>query len=273
MPQPSIFRTWDDYFIPGTSVLRNKLTTIGQPYGETDPDQLQAMEEVLTSARIQELAVDPIPGAFDYAHMKAIHRHIFQDVYEWAGQERVGPVGQFMTKDGHSYYGAGAHLTEAAEAQYAALKQKNYLRELRPESFARELAEVWGELNVVHSFREGNTRAQFVFFHQLSAYAGYRLETGSFEPGAPQRTQFIEARFHSQDTGRNDRLAEVLRDSITPLNRQEATRDGHGEAVRLLRASFPHQAERALGEHPYQSGQSAHPYSRGITGLEPGIGR
>jgi len=31
--------------------------------------------------------------------MKAIHRHVFQDVYEWAGQERVGPLGK-MTKDG-----------------------------------------------------------------------------------------------------------------------------------------------------------------------------
>ena len=32
--------------------------------------------------------------------MKAIHHHIFQDVYEWAGQERVAPLGTFMVKSG-----------------------------------------------------------------------------------------------------------------------------------------------------------------------------
>lgn len=36
--------------------------------------------------------------------------HIFQDVYEWAGQERTAPVGQFMTKGGRAYYGAGTAL-------------------------------------------------------------------------------------------------------------------------------------------------------------------
>src|SRR5690625_6344887 len=31
---PSQFRAWDDYFIPGTGVLRNKFTTPDTPYGE-----------------------------------------------------------------------------------------------------------------------------------------------------------------------------------------------------------------------------------------------
>jgi cell filamentation protein len=31
-------------------------------------------------------------GEFDAAHLKAIHRHLFQDVYEWAGRTRDEPV-------------------------------------------------------------------------------------------------------------------------------------------------------------------------------------
>ena len=31
MPRGATFRTWDDYFIPGTSVLRNKFTAPGKP--------------------------------------------------------------------------------------------------------------------------------------------------------------------------------------------------------------------------------------------------
>lgn len=130
-----LFRTWDDYFIPGTFVLRNKFTTPGKPYGESDPSAFRTLEEGAAAFRIEELAKHPIEGRFDYEHMKAIHRYIFQDVYDWAGQERVAPVGMFMTKDGpdvvhypvgdpetpwvtYQYYPAGPALSEAADEQY-----------------------------------------------------------------------------------------------------------------------------------------------------------
>lgn len=72
------FRAWDDYFISGTTVLRNKL-------GETSAAKLSTKEEYLAKLRLIELAKNPVPVTFDYDHMKAIRRHIFQDVYEWAG--------------------------------------------------------------------------------------------------------------------------------------------------------------------------------------------
>lgn len=76
--------------------------------------------------------------------------------------------------------------------------------------FVRELAEVWGELNVIHSFREGNTRTQLVFFEQLCNNAGYVLDTDAFIPPNPVRDEFVRARFHSQDTADNTALARVL---------------------------------------------------------------
>ena len=142
MPRRHVFRTWDDYFIPRTSVLRNKFTAPGKPYGEPDPAKLRMMEEAVTAVRIRELHERPIEGRFDYEHMKAIHGYIFQDVYEWAGQERVGPT-TFMVKDGHSYYPAGSSLTAAAEAEYAKLADKNLLRGLDSRAFVSELAESW----------------------------------------------------------------------------------------------------------------------------------
>lgn len=182
MPRGTTFRTWDDYFIPGTSVLRNKFTGPGKPYGETDPDKLRTLEEAYAHSRIQELAETPITGRFDYDHIKAIHGAIFQDVYEWAGQERIAPVGQFMTKDGHAYYPAGPALTAAAETEYAKLASKDFLRRMEPGEFVEQLAESWGELNVIHFAREGNSRAQFVFFSQLAEQAGYRIDTAQFAP-------------------------------------------------------------------------------------------
>lgn len=228
MPRATTFRTWDDYFIPGTSVLRNRFTGPGRPYGETDPDRLRMLEEAFAHSRIQELAESPMAGGFDYAHMKAIHRHIFQDVYDWAGQERVAPIGRFMTKDGHAYYGAGPGLTAAAEAEYAKLADRGLLRGLGPGEFVDRLAESWGEINVIHSFREGNTRSQFVFFSQLAGEAGYRIEAARFAPGSPLRDAFVAARFHSQDTGRNGLLAQVLEQAISPLE-QDRPRSGNDD--------------------------------------------
>jgi cell filamentation protein len=202
------FRTWDDYFIPGTSVLRN-LENIA------DGEQLRRYEEAQAHQRTVELAATPSPATFDYNHMKAIHRHIFQDVYAWAGEERVGP-NDFMTKDGHAYYPGGPSLTAAAETEYGKIASKDLLRGLDKDQFVDELAERWGELNVIHSFREGNTRTQFVFFSQLAEQAGYRIDTEAFKVGSPLRDEFVQARFHSQDTGSNSRLAAVLSKAIEP---------------------------------------------------------
>ena len=85
-------RSWEDYYIPGTTVLRNKFVTPDMPYGVTDQNTLTALEEIATNLRFQDLMENPIEGNFDYAHMKAIHYHIFQDVYDWAGQERTAPT-------------------------------------------------------------------------------------------------------------------------------------------------------------------------------------
>lgn len=221
-------RTWDDYFIPGTSVLRNLANL-------TDARQLQQYEEAQALVRLAELYRDPVIGRFDYAHMKAIHRRIFQDVYEWAGHERVGPLTR-MTKDGpdvvnyppgdpaaptvaYGYYPAGG-IAAAAEAQFRRLGAENHLTGLPRPQFVERLAEHWGELNTIHSFREGNTRTQFVFFSQLTDNAGYHLDAEQFKRGATLRDEFVAARFYNQATTRTDRLASVLDKALSPAEQR-----------------------------------------------------
>jgi cell filamentation protein len=69
----------DDYCYPGTTVLKNKLNL-------TDADELVAFEAEVSDVRADE----ELPaGDLDYAHFKAIHHHLFQDVYDWAGEARA----------------------------------------------------------------------------------------------------------------------------------------------------------------------------------------
>lgn len=53
MARTHTFRTWDEYFIPGTSVLRNKFTAPSKPYGEPDPVKLCILEVAHAHSRIQ----------------------------------------------------------------------------------------------------------------------------------------------------------------------------------------------------------------------------
>ena len=69
-------------------------------FGLSDADALERIEGILTSVRITELALNPVVGKFDREHLTAVHRYIFQDVYEHAGQCR--PAGQHAKMRGLS---------------------------------------------------------------------------------------------------------------------------------------------------------------------------
>ena len=69
----------DPYVYPGTSILRNRL-------GITDPEFLDKQERSLVVLRVRR----GVPrGNFDLTHLRAIHRHLFQDIYDWAGELRT----------------------------------------------------------------------------------------------------------------------------------------------------------------------------------------
>lgn len=46
-----------------------------------------------------ELSQNPIQGKYDFAHYKAIHRYLFEDLYTWAREPRTVD----MSKKGTSF--------------------------------------------------------------------------------------------------------------------------------------------------------------------------
>lgn len=62
--------------------------------GISDPDELSEFE----TSKARTRATDAWPdGKLDKAHYYALHRHFFQDVYDWAGKPRTIRTG----KGGH----------------------------------------------------------------------------------------------------------------------------------------------------------------------------
>ena len=153
----------DEYTDPATGVLKNRL-------GITDEATLEQTEAQFVAQRSHELVQDPIPGAFDLPHLQAIHRHLFGDLYEWAGQLRTVDVIKDTSRFAHH-----AYLERAAETIFRELAQENHLRGLAPAEFSRRAAHYLAELNALHPFREGNGRAQREFLSQLARDNGYAI--------------------------------------------------------------------------------------------------
>jgi cell filamentation protein len=79
--------TDDPYLYPGTRTLKNRKNI-------RDAKELQNFESESLLRRYIKAWQSPVPGNFDTSHLKAIHRHLFQDVYDWAGQFRVTALGK-----------------------------------------------------------------------------------------------------------------------------------------------------------------------------------
>lgn len=176
----------DPLWVPGTNVLRNLL-------GITDQKTLDEVELALFLIRADE----PLPaGKLDVAHYLSIHRHLFQDVYEWAGEIRSIRVGKAGNWFCYPEYIQG----ELARA-FREYGDPDAVAELPAPEFARCTAHLLAEINAVHPFREGNGRTQLTFLTLLAANAGYTVNDGVLDPA-----EVLSAMIESFG-GREDRLA------------------------------------------------------------------
>jgi len=157
----------DPYVYPGTNVLINKL-------GLKTATELDRAERLLVVQRASE---DLPIGDFDLAHLRAIHRHLFQDLYDWAGELRMVEI----SKDGDQFQFRQYLETGLADV-HRRLKSANMLRGLSSQDFSREAGQILGDVNYVHPFREGNGRAQLYYLEQLANQAGHPIDLSVLDP-------------------------------------------------------------------------------------------
>jgi cell filamentation protein, protein adenylyltransferase len=159
----------DPYCYPGTSVLKNRLDLRSQA-------ELDAFEAFITAQRADE----PLPaGRLSYAHYRAIHRHLFQDVYAWAGRIRSVRIAKKA-----SMFAYPEHIDREMQRLFQSLADERYFRNLDAATFAAKSAHFLAELNAVHPFREGNGRTQLTFLTLLAERAGHPLEIDRLRPAA-----------------------------------------------------------------------------------------
>ncbi len=159
---------WDGYLQPG-GVLRNLV-------GATTHVELRETEDEFVEWRMVQLRERPIVGRFDLDHLKAVHAHLFQDVYGWAGQLRT--VDMSKGEDVFAEHDAIAPLLDTAlGAGDRALPAGSSKAKVVP-----RLTTLCVQINYAHPFREGNGRTLRTYLSQLAEGAGWRVDWRRVHP-------------------------------------------------------------------------------------------
>ena len=151
------------YCYAGSDVLKNRL-------GIADKDRLLRAETDLATLRLLELQIHPVKGRFDFGNLKSIHRHIFQDLYDWAGETRTVNIGK-----GYLFC-LSQYIDGFAESIFATFAKDCFAAKDSHGKFVKTLAKYYGDMNALHPFREGNGRSQREFARELCLACGYGFD-------------------------------------------------------------------------------------------------
>jgi cell filamentation protein len=150
------------YTDPKTGLLRNlqDITTF---------DVLLFVESSAVTKRLQELYESPIKIEGIDSLFK-IHRHLFQDIYAWAGKKRMVEI----SKDGKQFF-----PTSYFDNAFRYIDQLIVDFKKNPTDnkklLAEKLAEILDNVNYLHPFREGNGRTQREFLRLVASEKGLNL--------------------------------------------------------------------------------------------------
>ena len=138
-----------------TGVLRNRA-------GLSNSQDLVFFESAAVTKRLKELDDNPIFIKNSHS-LFIIHKYIFQDVYEWAGERRTVEI----SKEGNQFFPT-SHFDTALEYIDGLITgyrqcERNNIYEL-----SEKLAAILDTINHLHPFREGNGRVQREFLRVLA---------------------------------------------------------------------------------------------------------
>jgi len=162
-----------DPYLNEYGVLKNLLGIID----DVELEQAESDITAMTMASHREI----IPEKVTYEHLLAIHKHIFNDIYEWAGQIRTIPLtkGEKVLGGDTVLYSqpddieknARAAIDEMNSIDWPALSNRE-----KAEHMANLIARVWQ----AHPFREGNTRTVVTFMVHFAEANNFPMDITLF---------------------------------------------------------------------------------------------
>lgn len=157
----------DPYVDKNTGLLRNLI-------GATTPEDLEEREAQIVFANQLELEAMDIPRSNNFDEVLATHGQLFKGIYDWAGKIRTVDIKK--NEANAEYFLPYGKITSAANYVFAELAKENNLKGLDRGAFVERLSHHYDQLNFIHPFREGNGRAQRVFWSRVAYDAGYVID-------------------------------------------------------------------------------------------------
>lgn len=133
------------------------------------------------STRIVEL-LDDNKFELSVNYLKYIHKYLFQDVYEFAGEFRkidFSKNEKILNNDSVAY-GDCKTLKESLEYDISKEKEKDY-DNMNIVEVINNIAKFSSSIWQVHPFREGNTRTTAVFIEKYLINLGYKVDNTLFK--------------------------------------------------------------------------------------------
>ena len=136
-----------------------------------DEKVLKALEAAITFEKITKYTLNPLFRTYDVEHYKLIHKYVFGDIYDWAGEYRTVD----MAKKG-TIFAKAENISDLMNKCFDRLNALNCFQNLNFEDFVDNIVDFYCVTNMIHPFREGNGRTQRLFLSQLVDFNGYSID-------------------------------------------------------------------------------------------------
>lgn len=210
----------DPYIIDEEGTLKNKL-------GITDYDILRSAVRDITASKFLNIE-KTFSSKFDIDYFKAIHKHIFEDVFDWAGEFRTVPVikqEQVGIPGLTLQYAKPQDIEKKLTAYFKSLNEidwQNIPLDKKIPLFTSKLVELWS----IHPFRDGNTRTTITFANNFAKEHGFPMDLNMLLERLPRqyvgnravrysvRDTFVLAAIPKEHYPEPEHLTTLIRSSI-----------------------------------------------------------
>ena len=189
---------YDSYYCyQDSNILKNK-------FNYKDQELLSEVERRFSAVRTEQLLNSFDGKKIDSKLLKHIHKYIFQDVYEWAGEYRKVDIAK------GNMFCRSTFIPEQVEAVMQSIDKDYINATLDKNEVAVKIAHFLGDINAIHPFREGNGRTQRIFIKLLAQTKGYDIDYSKIS-----KEEMLEASKRSFDLDYS-LMEEIIKKSIEP---------------------------------------------------------
>ena len=209
-----------DPYIDENCVLKNKL-------GITNDEELKEAEKDIAFVKligVEELEKETVNANL----LKDIHKYLFNDIYDWAGEYRTVPIyKEEVVLPGLSLeYAQPKDIEKRLEQEFENLNSIEWSNKKIDElslQLTKSLARIWR----VHPFRDGNTRTVLTFANVFSKMKGFNLDMSNILDNLSRkedengritqysvRDKFVLAALDEKDYPEPEHLQAILKKSM-----------------------------------------------------------